>query len=66
MRRKIRPWFQRTPIRALIYDVLTFITTRIAIAYLVFPFVLLEFWPSLETYRYVEMHLLLAVMMIQN
>lgn len=52
---------------AFLYDILTFITTRIAIAYLVFPFVFLEFWPSLETYAYVLIliYIIIVVLMIK-
>ncbi|KAK2166543.1 hypothetical protein LSH36_38g07031 [Paralvinella palmiformis] len=66
VRRKIRPWFQKTPAMAFLYDILTFITTRIAIAYLVFPFVFLEFWPSLETYAsmYYWFHIIVGAFMV--
>jgi lysophospholipid acyltransferase 1/2 len=52
VRRHIRPMFQSTAQKAFLYDVLTFITTRVTIAYLTFPFVMLQFWHSIEVYGY--------------
>ncbi|RWS31105.1 Membrane-bound O-acyltransferase domain-containing protein 2-like protein [Leptotrombidium deliense] len=49
-RRCLRPRFQRSVASQKLYDVLTFIMTRMMIAYLVFPFVLLEFNASLKVY----------------
>lgn len=51
VRRKVRPYFQTSTERALFYDLITFLATRVAIAYLTFPFVLLEFWPAVVVYR---------------
>jgi len=50
VRRYIRPMFQTSKELAFIYDVMTYITTRIIMAYLVFPFVLLEFNASLVVF----------------
>lgn len=50
VRRCLRPRFQKTEALSRFYDFLTFLTTRIMMAYLVFPFVLLEFWASIRVY----------------
>lgn len=42
VRRSIRPLFQWSKMMSQFYDVLTCLTTRIALAYIVFPFILLE------------------------
>lgn len=47
-RRKIRPHFQSSPQMAFYYDIITFIVTKIAMAYTTFPFVMLEFWASVR------------------
>ena len=56
VRRHVRPWFQSSRSWSLTYDVLTFVTTRVAIAYITVPFVLLEFWTSVEFYRLVALY----------
>ncbi|KAK2175332.1 hypothetical protein NP493_738g00018 [Ridgeia piscesae] len=48
VRRNIRPFFQSSAILSTLYDVITVVGTQIMLAYLTFPFVLLEFWLSLE------------------
>ncbi|XP_035209744.1 membrane-bound O-acyltransferase domain-containing protein 2-like isoform X1 [Stegodyphus dumicola] len=50
IRRSIRPLFQGSKFMSRFYDVLTCITTRIALAYIVFPFILLECNASLAVY----------------
>lgn len=59
-RRIIRPMFQRGHILPKVYDVITFILTRLTIAYVAFPFVILDFRGSLEIYKslYFSIHLL--------
>lgn len=56
----VRPLFQRGRILPKIYDVITFILTRLAIAYVAFPFVILDFRNNLEIYKslYFSIHLL--------
>lgn len=56
----IRPLFQRGKILPKIYDVITFILTRLAIAYVAFPFVILDFRNNFEIYKslYFSIHLL--------
>lgn len=49
-RRCIRPMFQSNAQLRLIYDILTYITTRVIMAYLIFPFILLELAPSFAVY----------------
>ncbi|RWS04110.1 lysophospholipid acyltransferase 2-like protein [Dinothrombium tinctorium] len=49
-RRCIRPHFQKSTSLAFFYDIITCITTRVMMVYLVFPFVLLEFYASLKVY----------------
>jgi len=56
VRRHVRPRFQSSRSWSLTYDVLTFVTTRVAIAYITVPFVLLEFWTSVEFYRLVALY----------
>lgn len=51
VRRKVRPFFQTSVIKARLYDVLTFVATRFSIAYLTFPFVLLELLPAIAIYK---------------
>ncbi|GBN74586.1 hypothetical protein AVEN_10899-1 [Araneus ventricosus] len=50
IRRSIRPLFQGKRSTARLYDVITCITTRFALAYIVFPFILLECHASLAVY----------------
>jgi len=56
----IRPFFQKGTILPKVYDVITFTLTRIAIAYVAFPFVILDFRNNLEIYRslYFSIHIL--------
>ncbi|XP_015117169.1 lysophospholipid acyltransferase 1 [Diachasma alloeum] len=60
VRRSIRPLFLGSRNMKSFYDVLTFITTRVFMAYLTFSFVLLEFMPSVKVYisMYLIPHLL--------
>ncbi|GIY13449.1 lysophospholipid acyltransferase 2 [Caerostris extrusa] len=50
IRRSIRPLFQGKRSTSRLYDIITCITTRIALAYIVFPFILLECHASLAVY----------------
>jgi len=52
MRQRVRPLFLSSQSLKFIYDSITFAATRIAIAYLGFPFLVLELHPVLEIYRY--------------
>lgn len=52
VRRNVRPLFQTTKGKIFLYDAITFVGTRLLIAYLTFPFVMLEFWAALKIYRY--------------
>lgn len=58
MRRRVRPYFLTSNALKLAYDTVTFLSTRIAIAYLGFPFLILELWPTYFIYRslYFWMH----------
>lgn len=47
----VRPVFQRGKLLPKIYDVITFILTRVAIAYVAFPFVILDFRNNYEIYK---------------
>ncbi|KAL0102364.1 hypothetical protein PUN28_018705 [Cardiocondyla obscurior] len=60
VRRYIRPLFLKSPQKKIFYDILTFITTRIVMAYMTFSFILLEFVPSIKLYLYLYLlpHLL--------
>lgn len=59
-RRIIRPIFQRGKILPKIYDAITFILTRLTIAYTAFPFVILDFKHNFEIYKslYFSLHIL--------
>nr|XP_018903556.1 PREDICTED: lysophospholipid acyltransferase 1 [Bemisia tabaci] len=60
VRRKIRPYFQSSSSHKLFYDLATTVVSRVAMAYIVFPFVLLEFGLSMRIYfhQYFWMHIL--------
>ena len=51
VRRRVRPLFLSSQLLKFIYDSITFVATRIAIAYLGFPFLVLELQPVLQIYR---------------
>lgn len=59
-RRLVRPLFQRTLTLQKLYDIITFILTRLTIAYVAFPFVILDFRGSYEIYKslYFSLHIL--------
>ncbi|XP_064481115.1 lysophospholipid acyltransferase 6-like [Ornithodoros turicata] len=50
VRRSVRPMVQGR-IAHIIYDLLTCLSTRLAVAYIVFPFLLLDFGSSMKVYR---------------
>ena len=56
----IRPHFQRGTILPKVYDVITFTLTRLSIAYVAFPFVILDFRNSYAIYKslHYSIHLL--------
>ncbi|XP_020278739.1 lysophospholipid acyltransferase 2 isoform X2 [Pseudomyrmex gracilis] len=60
IRRHVRPLFLESRRMKIFYDVLTFITTRIVMAYITFSFILLEFVPSIKVYLHLYLlpHLL--------
>ncbi|XP_014471117.1 PREDICTED: lysophospholipid acyltransferase 2 [Dinoponera quadriceps] len=66
IRRYIRPLFLESERKKTFYDVLTFIATRVVMAYATFSFVLLEFVPSINMYLYLYLfpHLLGLIAMI--
>ncbi|KAK0140758.1 Membrane-bound O-acyltransferase domain-containing protein 2 [Merluccius polli] len=51
VRHNVRPYFQCSPAHKLLYDVITWAATQIAICYTVVPFVLLSVGPSMKFYR---------------
>ncbi|CAH1772913.1 unnamed protein product, partial [Owenia fusiformis] len=59
IRRSVRHRFQSSPQMALFYDIITTITSFMALAYIGMPFVVLEFMGSLYVYRslYFYMHI---------
>lgn len=59
-RRLVRPVFQKGAILPKVYDVITFILTRLTIAYAAFPFVILDFRNNYEIYKslYFSIHIL--------
>ncbi|XP_043266771.1 lysophospholipid acyltransferase 2 isoform X2 [Venturia canescens] len=60
VRRHLRPYFLDSKPAKFFYDVLTFIATRIIVAYITFSFVVLEFLPSIRVWLrlYLAPHLL--------
>ncbi|KAJ8981426.1 hypothetical protein NQ317_015628 [Molorchus minor] len=51
VRRHIRNNFTGTNESKLLYDILTFAVTHLVLAYITFPFVLLDFWSSVRLYN---------------
>lgn len=51
VRHNVRPYFLQSPAHKLVYDVITWMATQIAICYTVVPFVLLSVGPSIKFYR---------------
>lgn len=62
-RRVVRPFFQKGKILPKVYDISTFILTRLTIAYAAFPFVILDFRNNYEIYKslYFSIHILALV-----
>ncbi|XP_020706571.2 lysophospholipid acyltransferase 6 isoform X2 [Athalia rosae] len=60
IRRHFRPYFLGSDGSKLFYDLLTFSTTRVVMAYMTFSFILLEFYPSIRLYlhMYLAPHIL--------
>lgn len=54
-RKLFRHRFQHSEYSRISYDILTMLTTRVFMGYLTFPFVLLEFYPSVRVYLKVFM-----------
>lgn len=52
IRRSIRPYFKTNSSLSFLYDVITCLSTRVIVAYVATPFVLLELEPSLYFYRH--------------
>ncbi|GFO35676.1 lysophospholipid acyltransferase 2, partial [Plakobranchus ocellatus] len=63
VRRKIRPYFQKSPSFSFFYDVLTFTFCRFANAYLAMPFLVLEFQACYYMYKslYFYLHILTLI-----
>ncbi|XP_060527652.1 lysophospholipid acyltransferase 6 [Cylas formicarius] len=51
VRRRVRDHFAASRESKLFYDTSTFVATRLVMAYVTYPFVLLEFWPSVVLYN---------------
>ncbi|VEN51674.1 unnamed protein product [Callosobruchus maculatus] len=51
VRRHIRNYFMESKEAKLLYDIITFAVTHFVLAYITFPFVLLEFWPCIVLYN---------------
>ncbi|CAH1988498.1 unnamed protein product [Acanthoscelides obtectus] len=51
VRRHIRNYFMESKEAKLLYDIITFAITHFVLAYITFPFVLLEFWASIVMYN---------------
>lgn len=65
-RRIVRPIFQRGSILPIVYDAITFVLTRLTIAYAAFPFVILDFQGSFDIYKslYFSIHILSVVVIL--
>ncbi|XP_008201126.1 lysophospholipid acyltransferase 6 [Tribolium castaneum] len=70
LRKRVRNYFLANAETKFFYDGVTFVTTRILMAYMVFTFVLLEFWPCIRLYMHMYwcLHLgaLLAIFLVPN
>eukprot|EP00117_Sycon_ciliatum_P001827 scpid49331/ scgid7323/ Membrane-bound O-acyltransferase domain-containing protein 2 len=51
VRRRVRPYFQTSSSRALLYDQITRIGTMVHMNYALTPFMCLEFWPGMLAWR---------------
>lgn len=51
-RKLIRPYFLVNKYLKMFYDFLTIVLARVSIVYFSYPFIMLDFWPSLIIYRY--------------
>lgn len=51
VRRHVRNYFMSSKESKLLYDIVTFAVTHFVLAYITFPFVLLDFWPSIIIYN---------------
>ncbi|XP_071451612.1 lysophospholipid acyltransferase 6 [Hetaerina americana] len=60
VRRSVRDYFLDSKQLKAFYDVITMITSRLTMAYVTFPFILLEFYPSIRIYlhMYLWLHVL--------
>ncbi|KAG9508740.1 Growth hormone-inducible transmembrane protein, partial [Fragariocoptes setiger] len=65
-RRHVRPVFQRGKVLPKLYDFSTFVLTRITIAYIAFPFVILDFKNNIAIYRslYFLLHIMAATLIL--
>ncbi|XP_063298257.1 lysophospholipid acyltransferase 2 [Pelobates fuscus] len=66
MRNNIRHYFLQSPELKLIYDIITWVATQVAISYTVAPFVLLSVRPSLQFYSswYYCLHLVCILVLL--
>ncbi|KAI0208979.1 Membrane-bound O-acyltransferase domain-containing protein 2 [Lamellibrachia satsuma] len=60
IRRTIRPFFLTAPWKKALYECVTWVGTQLSLTYLIVPFCLLEFWPTVYYYHY-SMHWFLHV-----
>lgn len=51
VRRNIRPYFQKSKLKQIVYDVITLLATQATITYIVFSFVFLHLDPIIFFYR---------------
>lgn len=66
VRRHVRPFFTKSVTLKAFYDLITFWTTRVTMAYITFSFILLEFTPSVRCYlsMYLYLHLLAVIALV--
>ncbi|XP_069828728.1 lysophospholipid acyltransferase 2-like [Dendropsophus ebraccatus] len=66
VRQTVRPWFQHTLWSRLVYSLVTWFCTQIAMSYTVAPFIILGLGPSLQLYRSLGfcLHILPALILL--
>jgi len=52
VRRNIRPHFQSSNALRVLYDIITWFFAQLSLGYLIVPFTILEFWPTVYFYHY--------------
>ncbi|CAH0554811.1 unnamed protein product [Brassicogethes aeneus] len=64
IRKNVRSYFVTNVEMKKMYDIMTFLVTRFMMAYVTFPFILLEFWASAAIYNKLYWHLHIAALFV--